>query len=63
MSALLVRTFDKDRLTTLAIWVVMISLAWSLPLVSWMQREAERAKIESGVYYTPKKPAEYYVVR
>lgn len=60
---------DKDlptpfgRVTTALIWVVLLALAWSLPVLDYVRTTQERQKVESGFYYTPKMPAEWYVQR
>lgn len=51
----------KDRLITGLIWVGMLGAAWSLPVMDYVSTEKERAKVQSGYYYTPKMPAEWYV--
>jgi len=51
----------KDRLTTAGIWVLLLGMAWSLPVIDYVADARERAKMESGHYYTPKMPAEWYV--
>lgn len=56
------KRLDRDRWLTVMIWVVLIAAAWSLPLVTYVQRVEERAKVESGAYYTPRMPSSFYVV-
>ncbi|WP_114391865.1 hypothetical protein [Oleisolibacter albus] len=51
----------KDKLITLLIWVSMLGAAWSLPVLDYVADQRERAKMESGVYYTPKMPASWYL--
>ncbi|QJE72510.1 hypothetical protein HHL28_04825 [Aerophototrophica crusticola] len=51
----------KDRAITALIWVGMLGAAWSLPVLDHVQAQKERALMESGHYYTPKMPAEYYL--
>ncbi|MEA1673754.1 hypothetical protein [Nitrospirillum sp. BR 11163] len=53
--------FNKDRLVTLSLWVVLLSIAWSLPVISYMRSEHERALVKAGHYYKPAFPAEFYV--
>ncbi|MDE1146592.1 MAG: hypothetical protein PW843_08210 [Azospirillaceae bacterium] len=53
--------FNKDRLVTLTLWVVLLSIAWSLPVLSYVRSEHERALVKSGHYYKPAFPAEFYV--
>ncbi|MBB6251477.1 hypothetical protein [Nitrospirillum iridis] len=53
--------FNKDRLVTLSLWVVLLSIAWSLPVISYLRSEHERALVKSGHYYKPAFPAEFYV--
>ncbi len=53
----------RDRLVTATIWIVLLTFAWSLPVVSIIVSERERALMESGHYYTPKMPAEWYLTR
>lgn len=59
----LTRLLTRDRIETALIWLVLLSVAWSLPVVAFIQTERERALTESGHYYTPKMPAEWYVTR
>ncbi|MDZ5648712.1 hypothetical protein [Nitrospirillum sp. BR 11828] len=53
--------FNKDRLVTLCLWVLLLGIAWSLPVVSYMRSEHERALVKAGHYYKPAYPAEFYV--
>ncbi|WP_044563055.1 hypothetical protein [Azospirillum sp. B4] len=53
--------FNKDRLVALSLWVLLLSIAWSLPVISYMRSEHERALVKSGHYYKPAYPAEFYV--
>ncbi|TWB20905.1 hypothetical protein FBZ89_106309 [Nitrospirillum amazonense] len=53
--------FNKDRLVTLSLWVLLLSIAWSLPVISYMRSEHERALVKAGHYYKPAFPAEFYV--
>ncbi|HYC02484.1 MAG TPA: hypothetical protein VED40_04280 [Azospirillaceae bacterium] len=55
------KLFAKDKVITVTIWTVMLTAAWSLPVVSYVSKEQERAKVESGAYYKPGMPADWYV--
>ncbi|MQP63873.1 hypothetical protein GE253_00800 [Niveispirillum sp. SYP-B3756] len=57
----------RDRATfqhkagIVTLWVVVLGAAWSLPVLSAMQHQAEKARMESGYYYTPQRPASAYL--
>jgi len=55
------RRIDKDRLFIIALWTILPTAAWSLPVIDLIATERERAKVESGHYYQPKMPVEWYV--
>lgn len=54
---------SRDRLYIVAIWTVLLGFAWSLPVISYVRMERERALVDSGHYYTPKMPAQWYMAR
>lgn len=51
----------KDRLFTIGLWTVLLTLAWSLPVMGVITNLRGHERMESGIYYTPKMPAEWYV--
>ncbi|WP_245579979.1 hypothetical protein [Niveispirillum irakense] len=51
----------RNRLGTVALWVGLLGAAWSLPLLGLWQQAEERARMESGIYYTPQRPAAAYL--
>ncbi|HYE50946.1 MAG TPA: hypothetical protein VEB20_15225 [Azospirillaceae bacterium] len=55
--------FSKDRMIVALIWTVLLGASWSLPVIEYLYTEQERARIESGHYYKPGMPPEWYVVR
>lgn len=50
----------KDRVVMVALWVGLLGAAWSLPIIDRFAAAEERAKMESGYYYTPARPASAY---
>lgn len=48
----------KDRLLTIALWAGLLAAAWSLPVLDRIQAHAERERMQSGYYYTPRLPVE-----
>lgn len=56
-------SLSRDRILTALIWIVLLGTAWSLPVISLIETSRERARVESGHYYTPKMPPEWYVQR
>ncbi|MFM2045163.1 MAG: hypothetical protein RLY86_3739 [Pseudomonadota bacterium] len=51
----------SNRWFTIGVWVVLLSAAWSLPVLGLIEKQRAHAKMESGIYYTPRMPAEHYV--
>ncbi|WP_119678125.1 hypothetical protein [Indioceanicola profundi] len=51
----------KDRLFTVGLWTLLLGMSWSLPVLGLIENQRERERMESGIYYTPKMPAEWYV--
>jgi hypothetical protein len=51
----------KRRAGLTALWVGLLGAAWSLPVISMIQHQAEKARMESGYYYTPQRPASAYL--
>jgi len=51
----------KDRAITILLWVGLLGMAWSLPVMGLMAQEKERQLMESGYYYQPGMPDEWYV--
>jgi hypothetical protein len=51
----------RRRAGLTALWVGLLGAAWSLPVLSVMQHQAEKARMESGYYYTPQRPASAYL--
>ena len=61
MSQLLIKVRSlKERLAMAALWTGLLAAAWSLPVIDRIEAQAEREKMQSGYYYTPKLPPAAY---
>lgn len=45
----------------IALCVALLSAAWTLPALGLWQHAQERERMESGIYYTPRLPAQAYL--
>ena len=51
----------RAKAGTAALWIGLLGAAWSLPLLGLWQHAEERERMESGIYYTPQRPAAAYL--
>lgn len=49
------------RSVDIALCVALLSAAWTLPALGLWQHAQERERMESGIYYTPRLPAQAYL--